>query len=326
MSLFGAKKQTPPLKELLGRAKENFEKRMAENASTPSKSASSGIGAQMIIARELQGGSDEEVASEPAWEEENVLEEGQQAAVTLTREDFNRGVRIHNAEVRAAGHLRQVIEPVWGTAQVIDEYGNMRSDAVHTISSDKASLSPPPTTSYGGSEISFPSQAPRERVMSPLPTRNYRKGSLLGLPPGALPKDPFSTPRASAGIIACKYIQVEKNASQHTEKEGGMEETRKVDTPILKKFKISDDSDHEDDTMTEVEWRDEEPYMTPTKTGKSAIRGRKLGGRQRLNDQSRICCRHQAEKSSSLIGPSLCSCWPVRMNWQIWESLLVSIL
>jgi len=136
-------------------------------------------------------------------------------------------------------------------------------------SDDSSELSPPPTTNYGGSEISFPSQTPRERVLSPLPTTNY-EGSLLGLPPSALPQDPFSTPMASAGIIARRYIQSEENISQHVEKEGGMEETRKVYTPIPRKFEVSDSSDNEDDTMTEVEWRDEAIYMTPTKKGKSA--------------------------------------------------------
>jgi len=57
---------------------------------------------------------------------------------------------------------------------------------------------------------------------------------------------------------------LEENASQHAEKAEGMEETRKVYTPIPRKFKISDSSD---DAMTEVEWRDESPYMTPTKKG-----------------------------------------------------------
>jgi len=134
-----------------------------------------------------------------------------------------------------------------------------------TISSDDdSSLSPLPTTSYGGSEISFPSQTPRERVSSPLPSTNY-EGSLLGLPLRALPQDPVSTPRASAGPIAQRYIQLEENASQQAEKEGGMEETRKVYTPIPRKVEISDSSD---DVMTEVEWRDETPYMTPTKKGK----------------------------------------------------------
>jgi len=53
-----------------------------------------------------------------------------------------------------------------------------------------------------------------------------------------------------------------------------MEETRKVCTPIPRKFKLSDSSDNEDDTMTEVEWRDESPYMTPTKKGKKRNKGK----------------------------------------------------
>jgi len=53
-----------------------------------------------------------------------------------------------------------------------------------------------------------------------------------------------------------------------------MEETRKVYTPIPRKFEVSDDSDNEDDAMTEVEWRDESPYMTPTKKGKKRNKGK----------------------------------------------------
>jgi len=53
-----------------------------------------------------------------------------------------------------------------------------------------------------------------------------------------------------------------------------MEETRKVYTPIPRKFNISDSSDNEDDAMTEVEWRDESPYMTPTKKGKKRNKGK----------------------------------------------------
>jgi len=143
-------------------------------------------------------------------------------------------------------------------------------------SDDSSELSPPPTTSYGGSEISFPSQTPRERVQSPLPSTNY-EGSLMGLPLSALnalSEDPFSTPRASAGIIARRYIQSEENATQYAEEEGGMEETRKVYTPIPRKFEASDSSDNEDDAMTEVEWRDESPYMTPTKKGKKRNKGK----------------------------------------------------
>jgi hypothetical protein len=53
-----------------------------------------------------------------------------------------------------------------------------------------------------------------------------------------------------------------------------MVETRKVYTPIPRKFELSDCSDNEDDTMTEVEWREEEPYMKPTKKGKKRNKGR----------------------------------------------------
>jgi len=106
------------------------------------------------------------------------------------------------------------MEPVEGSAKC-DEHGNRVSQMakVHTIASDDSLLSPPPSMSYGGSEISFPSQTPGKRVGSLQLTMNYSEGSLLGLPPSALPQDPFSTPRASAGIIARKYIQSEENVS-----------------------------------------------------------------------------------------------------------------
>jgi len=52
-----------------------------------------------------------------------------------------------------------------------------------------------------------------------------------------------------------------------------MEETLSVYTPIQRKFEISD-SDNEDDIMTEVEWRDEEIYMTPTKKEKKRNKGK----------------------------------------------------
>jgi len=80
-------------------------------------------------------------------------------------------------------------------------------------SDDSSELSPPPTTNYGGSDISFPSRTPRERVLSPLPSTNY-EGSLMCLPQSAVPEEPFSNARASAGIVARRYIQSEENAGQ----------------------------------------------------------------------------------------------------------------
>ena len=280
MSLFGAKRQ-PSLKESLKKAKENSEEKMSRAQSTTT--TSSGIGA--ILEQQVDkitGPLPEDpdgtaTTSEIAREELGDYLGVQQAAVTLTREQFNQGVRIHNAEAMAEGHLSQIIEPIWRENSVIDEYGNRRRHEVHTISSDTgSSLSPPPTTNYGGSEISFPSQTPRERVTTPLPSTDYGE-SLKGLPLSALnalTDDPFSTPRASAGIIARRYIQSEENASQDAEEEGGMEETRRVCTPIPRKFEVSDSSDNEDDRMTEVEWRDESPYMTPTKKGKKRNKGK----------------------------------------------------
>jgi len=281
MSLFGA---TTTFKRAAARAKAEEEK-MAEKAKKQdTESVSSGIGA--VLERHLDTTTGPlptdpdgtATTSEIAREELGDYLGVQPAAVTLTREQYNQGVRIHNAEVRAEGHPSQVIEPIWRENSVIDEYGNRRKHDVHTISSDDgSSLSPPPTTSYGGSEISFPSQTPRERVQSPLPSTNY-EGSLKGLPLSALgqftEEDPFSTPRASTGIIARRYIQSEENATEDAEKEGGMEETRKVYTPIPRKFEASDSSDNEDDAMTEVEWRDESPYMTPTKKGKKRNKGK----------------------------------------------------
>jgi hypothetical protein len=178
----------------------------------------------------------------------------------LPREVFNAAVRIHNAEARETGHLSQVVEPVWGEAKV-DEYGNRFSQEkkVYTISDD-SSLSPPPTTDYGGSSIPFPEKTQSTKY----------EGSIVAFPPSAIPLDPFATPRLSGeiGIIASRYLQSGENISMHAEgevEEVGAVETLRIHTPILRKFEISNS---EDDAMTEVEWPEEEPYMMPTKNGK----------------------------------------------------------
>jgi len=201
MSLFGAKK-TSTFGRALERAKKAGREKSSEDGISIDESASSGIGAQMTIASELQKDPDgtattSEIAREELYDQEGEV---QQAAVTLPREVFNQGVRINNAEVRAAGHPSQMMEPVFGTAPC-DAYGNGRSQQhdVHTISSDDSTLSSPPVTSCGGSNISFPSQTPGEVLP---PTTTSYGGSIVAMPPSALPLDPFSTPRADAGIIA----------------------------------------------------------------------------------------------------------------------------
>jgi len=271
MSLFGARK-TSTFQRAKERAK-NYEK-----TSKAGTEESSHIGDLLERPTESESGSEFE---------SNALG----GPMVLPRNVYNETVRMHNEKARETGHHSPILSTVHGGSSV-DEDGNLvyKQPRVYTIpstprmsargrsrsvDSQKSSRlsSPPPTTSttnYGGSEVSFPSQTPRERVLSPLPSTNY-EGSLLGLPPSTLPQDPFSTPRASAGIIARKYIQAEENDSQHAERKEEMEETLKVYTPIPRKFEISDSSD---EAMTEVEWRDETPYMTPTKKGKKRNKGK----------------------------------------------------
>jgi len=101
----------------------------SSKASEASAVSSSHIGEQLAtMGREQQLAPYKDSTSELHQEESlEDLEGNQMAAVILTREQFNQGIRIHNAEVREAGHPSQAIEPIWGTAQVIDEYGNKHS-------------------------------------------------------------------------------------------------------------------------------------------------------------------------------------------------------
>jgi hypothetical protein len=112
-------------------------------------------------------------------------------------------------------------------------------------------------------------------LSSPPPTTVY-EGSLLALPPSAIAQDPFANPSTSGkSILAARYIQSEEhtgeNAANSGEEEGGVAETVKSCTPIPRKFEISDS---EDEVMTEVEWREEDPYMMPTKKGKNRNKGK----------------------------------------------------
>jgi len=296
MSLFGAKRSAISLKDSLARAKENLQRRETVSPSVASEE-SSHIGGLLDKITGPVMVSDEDGATNPevAREEKEFFgtAEYERLKAEEKNDEFEYGLhkaRIEDDLRRAEGS--QATSRV-DTGQLPSDINDMRtySDLTGKTgvtgitrygSDDSSELSTPPaTTNYGGSEISFPSQTPRERVATPLPSTNY-EGSLKGLPLSALnalTEDPFSTPRASAGIIACKYIQSEENTSQYTEEEGGMEETRKVYTPIPRKFEISDSSENEDDMMTEVEWRDEEVYMTPTKKGKKRNKGK---GVQRL--------------------------------------------
>jgi len=264
----------------------------AEESRSGSEAPTSGIGE--VLDRHLdeitgpvteQEGSVMPSESNPEEREFFGTEEYNRLKAEEKKDEFEYGLhkaRIEDDLRRAEGS--QATSRV-GTGQLPSDLSDMRAysdltgktgvTGISRYGSDDSSelSSPPPSTNYGGSEITFPSQTPRERVSTPRPSTNY-EGSLMGLPLSALTEDPFSTPKASAGIIARRYIQSEENATQNAEQEEGMEKTRKVYTPIPRKFEVSDSSDNEDDMMTEVEWRDESPYMTPTDKGKRRNKGK----------------------------------------------------
>jgi len=275
-------------------ARERMAKTMSdENNILDTESAYSGTGAQMIVARDLQDPGEIATTSEVAREElgQNMGERLSKSATvhTISRDHDS---SLSPLPVMSYGGREisfpsqtpreSIISPLPTTnceghllglpPSALRQFSQVA--IVRTVSSnDDSSMSPLATTCYGGSEISFPSQTPRERILSPLPTLND-EGSLLGLPPNALLQDPCSTPRVSAGNITRRYIQSEENATQHAKEIAGMEETQKDHTPIPRKFDVSNSSDNEDGIMTEVEWRDEEPYITPTKKGKKHTQGK----------------------------------------------------
>jgi len=286
MSLFGAKKSMTSLSESLAKGKENLQRRETMSPSVVSKE-SSHIGG---LLDKITGPSTAEgTVTDPEVAQEEREFFGTAEYERLRAEEKNDEFEYGVHKARIADDLRRAEDSQAtsrvGTGQLpsnlsdMTAYSNLTGKTGVTgitrySSDDSSELSPPPTTNYGGSEISFPSQTPRERVLSPAPVTIYSEGSLLGLPPSALPQDPFSTPRASVRIITRRYIQSEENATQYAKEEGGMEETLRVHTPIPRKFEVSDSSDSEDDKMTEVECRDESPYMTTTKKGKKRNKGK----------------------------------------------------
>jgi len=284
MSLFGAARKTSTFQK----AKERMDKMMSETSERGTESSHIGGLLDKITGPVTVSDEDGATDSEVAREEKEFFgtAEYERLRAEEKNDEFEYGLhkariedelrRAEDSQATSRADTGQLPSNINDMRAYSDLTGKTGVTGITRYGSDDSSelSTPPATTNYGGSEISFPSQTPRERVSSPQPTTNYSEGSLLGLPLSALPQDPFSTPRASAGIIARRYIQSEENISQGAEKDGGMEETRKVYTAIPRKFEISDSSDNEDDMMTEVEWRDESPYMTPTKKGKKRNKGK----------------------------------------------------
>jgi len=144
-------------------------RKMGDTDGSPSnESVSSGIGAQMTIARDLQKDSDgTAITSEIAQED---LKDYLGGLMVLPREAYNEVARMHNQEAVEIGHLSQIVFMVHGGSSM-DEGGNLihKQEWVYTIRSDRQSLragergrsrsvdsvessrlsSLPPTMSYG---------------------------------------------------------------------------------------------------------------------------------------------------------------------------------
>jgi len=264
MSLFGAKKRQLNLRESLNRAKENLENRMGSVTPTEaSATSSSHIGGLLhkitgpLTAEDPEGtATSSEIAREELGKGYMSTPEFEALKEQEKKDMFEYGLCQARVEDELRRRKNSQATPRVESGQLPSDLDDMReySDLTGKTgvtgiarygSDDSSELSPPPTTSYGGSIAAFP--------------------------PSTLLEDPLSTPKASAGIIARRYIQSEENDSMHvTENEGeeGMPETPKRSrTPTLEHC----DSE---DGMTEVPWRDEEPYMTSTKQGKKRNKGK----------------------------------------------------
>jgi len=130
MSLFEAKKTST-----FQKAAERARKMEAIENSPSNESVSSGIGAQMRIARDLQRDPDgtattSEIAQEPA---EDCLG----GPLVLPWEGFNETVRMHNQKAKDMGHLSQILSTVHGGGS-LDEEGNRvyKQPRVYKIPSD----------------------------------------------------------------------------------------------------------------------------------------------------------------------------------------------
>jgi hypothetical protein len=288
MSLFGAKSVTS-LKESLKKAKENMQRR--ESASPSLDTASSGIGAILeqqfdkitgpVSTLDLDGTA---TSSEIAHEFSQGVREGQLREFhgTAEYEMLKQGEEQDRVEMglrraRIEDDLRRRENP---DATPRQESGWLPSDLndMRAYSDLTGKTGVTGVTSYRSRSVGSEDRISSVLSSPPPTTRQTTEygGSIVGFPPSAIPQDPFATPRTSGrSILAARYIQSEENngeaAESDEEEEGGMPETLKISTPIPRKFECSDSSD---EAMMEVEWRDEEPYMTPTKKGKKRNKGK----------------------------------------------------
>jgi hypothetical protein len=255
MSLFGARKTST-----FSRLKERPDKKMAEESTGESNASSSGIRALLNTKLDMITGrlatDSEGVAtkleithelSELDREDQMKLFHGSQEDESLRAGEEQDTIEIGRHQARIEDDLRRCENsqrtPRQESRSLPSDLEDMRAYSDLTGKTGVTGVTRHRSRSVGstGSELSS------------LPPSTVYGGSILAMPQSTISQDPFSTPRASTGIIARRCIPSGENTSQNAteqEKEGGMEETRKVCTTSSRKFEISDSSDNEDDAMT----------------------------------------------------------------------------
>jgi hypothetical protein len=265
MSLFGAKKSVTSLKESLQKAKENMKQMESKSAASGDPVTSSGLNRQLegITGPPSPSLDPDGTATTSEIAREEVAREylGTAEYEILKEEDKQQAFEHGRHKARIEDDLRrrensQATSRI-GTGQLPSDLDDMRAYSDLTGKTGVAGI-----TRYRETEDED-ENGMSDSTLSPLPTTSYG-GSIAAVPSSAIHQDPFLTLRVSAtqGIVGRKYILMEERASMEEEKEQGVQESPKRGRTLA--FEKS--SSH--DVMTEVEWRQEEPYMMPTKIGK----------------------------------------------------------
>jgi len=162
MGLFGAKKPVSSLRDQLLRAKENLQHR-EKSPSSVVTSESSHIGQQLDMIRKENPDLEGTVTTSVIVREE--LGDSLGGPEVPTRDVINEVAKMHNNQAADTGWYSQIVPLVHRRS--VDTIGNQRdrTPALMMISSDtgdSSELSQPPTTDYGGFDISFPQQTRQE--------------------------------------------------------------------------------------------------------------------------------------------------------------------
>jgi hypothetical protein len=128
------------------------------------------------------------------------------------------------------------------------------------------------TTDYGESIAAFPpsaipvSQEENRQPVRPSSVMTCDEGRIYDSPWSATPVPPGNNTTRS--FTVSRFLESgEKIENKKAENEEGVLETLKRNSTI-------DDDENESEVATEVDWREDEPYMTPTMPGKKRNKGK----------------------------------------------------